>query len=609
MQAFRPRSVLAPIAAFLARNVPASSPGLVAYLAGSAGLALMLHGAALSWPFAAAYELTTWMPVGYLVQASLLALLTSRDARAMSRRRLAFLVDLSAWAPPFLLLVGFRLGVSAPSVWLAVAIFTKLASGLLAVWCALGSQVPEWRAVWAATAIIAGFFVLAIPFTRLAPPTAVGVTGDEPHYLVMTVSLLRDHDLWVDDEYRDGAYRPFYPTQLSGGDQTLPARGNHLASMHDEGLAILQTLPYALGGWVAVLVAMGVAAALMLRETYLTARLAGAGPEASLLTVALLAACLPLAVYATQDFTEVPIALATSIALRRLWLAGVSPRLASAVTFGVAVAALPWLHVRAWPLALVLLAFGLIVWKPIAARSAAVVPLVVGASAYVVLNQNVFGRLILAPQFAAVTLSNTAKPTASQVLLTVTARPWLDPYDGLLLICPLFFLSLAAIPIAVRRSVPGAAAVLALLVYSGEIGGWYLISGPGTGPPGRFMAPTIPLLAVLMAMAIHHLAKRPDCLAAILFSGGGWSVACSFLLFADRRLGYAVNQDSGPALFYADLWHLPLRWLIPAFQGPALGPFLRVSLVLAVVAILALIIESSRPVPERDREQTPEPGA
>jgi hypothetical protein len=41
--------------------------------------------------------------------------------------------------------------------------------------------------------------------------TANGLGGDEPHYLVITESLLRDGDLQIENNHLRGDYRPFFP--------------------------------------------------------------------------------------------------------------------------------------------------------------------------------------------------------------------------------------------------------------------------------------------------------------------------------------------------------------------------------------------------------------
>src|SRR5262249_57588770 len=125
-------------------------------------------------------------------------------------------------------------------------------------------------------------FALAVPVARVAQP-AGHLTGDEPHYLVVTLSLLRDHDLFVEDEYGNRLYSAFYQGIMGGADRadghTLAAVGGHLASFHDMGLPILDVVPYAIGGWIAVVVGMGILAPLAPPPVYLPSPLPRAAPR------------------------------------------------------------------------------------------------------------------------------------------------------------------------------------------------------------------------------------------------------------------------------------------------------------------------------------------
>ena len=100
--------------------------------------------------------------------------------------------------------------------------------------------------------------------------------------------------------------------------------------------------------------------------------------------------------YATENYPEAPIALAVIVATRQLWAASRLGR-GHAIAFGLAIAVLPWLHVRAWPFAIVLAFFALLVWRPWPARVAAIGPLVVGTLGYIWINDMTFGRLLLTP--------------------------------------------------------------------------------------------------------------------------------------------------------------------------------------------------------------------
>src|SRR5262249_18918765 len=136
--------------------------------------------------------------------------------------------------------------------------------------------------------------------------TQVGPEGDEPHYLMVADSLLRDHDLALERDYAEGRYRAFHPAPLEPH-YRVRGRGGAIYSLHAVGLSLLVRPASARGGSPgasffralrAVWLAQGVGA---LRRVWM-----GGGGDATAWIVALSP---PLVHYAGLVFTEVPAAL------------------------------------------------------------------------------------------------------------------------------------------------------------------------------------------------------------------------------------------------------------------------------------------------------------
>src|SRR5262249_43000544 len=92
-------------------------------------------------------------------------------------------------------------------------------------------------------------FVLFAACAWLASPALP--MGDEPHYLVVTQSLLYDHDLGIENNHQRGDYRAYYRGEL------LPhyvrrGRNGAIYSMHAPGLPVLVLPAFAIGGYRAV---------------------------------------------------------------------------------------------------------------------------------------------------------------------------------------------------------------------------------------------------------------------------------------------------------------------------------------------------------------------
>jgi hypothetical protein len=575
-----------------ARWVPLSPRALKAALfaAGSWVAAYLIHRGGHAIPLGnIPYEIVWWLPIAFALQSTATAVLG-----VVGRRHNAvYGLDLLAWSGPIVLLLGAQLGLQASFLLLAVCIFIKAAAGFGGLWLAVGDASLDRAAGWFIAAVGAAFSVVSVPFVRVASPPG-WLTGDEPHYLVIALALIRNHDLFVGNIYRDKLYSPFYFYTFMGPDHadghTVAAVGGHLASFHDVGLPVLDIVPYLLGGWVAVVCGMGLLGGLVLREVFLTARLAGASPRSAVFASALVGLSLPLAVYSTENYPEVPIALAVIVATRQLWTAAERHR-GHVLVFGLAIATLPWLHVRAWAFALVLGFFGLLVWRRWTARLLAIGPLILGALGYVWLNDITYGRPLLSPVFAWAAGHPIPFPPLSRLLVAPLGSPWLDGRDGLLLLSPFMVLAVAATPLAIRRGVAGVATVCAAAAYVGTMGLWYTFTGGGAALPGRYMVAVVPLLGVMLALALDRLfrARRARLLtSAFLIPTCAWSLALSFLLFADRPQALTVT---GPATYLADLFGLPLRTLvIPNFVSPGAGSYVKVAIMLALVVFAGLVV-------------------
>jgi hypothetical protein len=182
-------------------------------------------------------------------------------------------------------------------------------------------------------------------------------TADEPHYLLTALSLARDGDLDVRDEYAREAYRPFHEIALAP--QARPREDGSLVEPHDPLLPALLAAPAALGGWVGAKLALAaIGAALAALTLWIAVRRLGVPVAPAAAVVAVLAASAPLAAYGSQVYPEIAAALAVAVAIAAL----TGPlRRCGLAALALAVVALPWLSVKYAPVAAVLAAIA--VWR------------------------------------------------------------------------------------------------------------------------------------------------------------------------------------------------------------------------------------------------------
>jgi hypothetical protein len=320
----------------------------------------------------------------------------------------------------------------------------------------------------------------------------VGPEGDEPHYLMVAESLLRDGDLSLERDYAEGRYRRFHDAPLEPH-YRVRGKNGAIYSLHAVGLSVLILPAWALGGFAGVTVLMALVAALVALEVREWVRdLTGRdGLAEAVGWVAALSP--PLVHYAGLVFTEVPAALLLSFGLRRGRDAALGR--GGAVAVGLSAAALPWLNVRYVPLAALVIAHAL--WRNPRSRLvlAAVAPAVASGVGLLVYHQVLYGfwdpRRVYGrrPEFA---LSNLAEGLPGLLL---------DQEFGLLVYAPVLALALLGLAFLWRCDrrlaiTVGVAAGVVVLTA----GAWPMWRG-GFNPPGRFLVPIAPLLAVAVAMA------------------------------------------------------------------------------------------------------------
>jgi hypothetical protein len=234
---------------------------------------------------------------------------------------------------------------------------------------------PVVRAVWSrvlatpshsqlALSIAIAVLVYAIAAWRMAP---VLPGGDEPHYLVITQSLLRDGDLQIENNHRRGDYRAYIDYDLKP-DYLRRGHTGQIYSIHAPGLSALVLPAFALGGYRGVVVFLaivsGFGAGLVWQASW---RITGnaAAAWAGWAAVALSAPFL------MQAFTVYPDGAAAVLVMTGVYGLAFPARLLSsrgtALAHGAALAMLPWLHTR---YAILAGALGLFVTARLLARSA-----------------------------------------------------------------------------------------------------------------------------------------------------------------------------------------------------------------------------------------------
>ena len=387
---------------------------------------------------------------------------------------------------------GLALAIFVPGVF-GIAPFTASFSGRLldvllvacfvvAVWRIL-EQLPLSFEPSAGLVAIAAFGLYALVGWKMGHD--VGLSGDEPHYLLITESLLRDGDLAVANNYREEHYASFYRGKI----------GPHLAagtsySVHGIGLPLLLLPGYALFGLTGVLLTEALLSAIILHGIFRIVRTSLKSANAGLLAVLAFGCTVPGLFLSVSAYPELPATLVVVLVVARLVRAG--PEVSWRVfAWSSLVGCLPFFHLKFIPLALVL-------WVAIAHRWGRRNTIMLGAGVLV-------SALALLGFFYLTSGSIDPTATYGRQRIFLDRIPigllglFFDQEFGLLITSPVYLLGLCGL-VALSRRHPFLGIVTTATLAAVSIpGAAHPLWSGGNSPPARFLFPALPLLAVAAA--------------------------------------------------------------------------------------------------------------
>ena len=433
------------------------------------------------------------------------------------------------------------------------------------------------------TAAIAGA-IAAVVFALAAwvtAPTRPG--GDEPHYLVITQSLLNDGDLRIEDNHRRGEYREYFAGELRPDFRTRGSDGQ-IYSIHAPGLPAIIAPAFALAGYrgvVTLLIVLSAAgSALAWHLAWLHTRRADAAwfgwAAVTLGTTAVFHA-----------FSIYPDGLGGVIVATGAWalLKAAHGHPGSTRTWllhGAALAVLPWLHSR---FALLAGALGTLIllrlWNGAdrVRHSLAFLSVpILGGAAWLAYFAVIYGTTSPSAPYA-------GERGSAAYVLDGLAGLFFDQRFGLLVYTPVLAFAIAGFA-AMRGRL--AAEILVVLVPYLVLVTTFRMWWAGWSAPARFATPVLPLLAIPAAAAwgaIRNRGTRATAAGALMMT----AAITAFVVGTEHgRLAY--NTRTEPSLL--------LRWLTISADLPRALPawsldearLYREVVIWCVAAVLAWVV-------------------
>lgn len=420
--------------------------------------------------------------------------------------------------------------------------------------------------------------------------------GDETHFMILTHSLVFDHDFDVGDNYHNRDYLEQFPPPSPGfirgyayasiqrdGIDYLPREPHvvknfrgQLMLEHDVGFPMLLMPGYALDKREGALFTEAIIGAVGAAGIYEAAMLLGADSLRALLTVGLFCFTAPYWVFTQSGLLDMPCAVAN------IWI-GLQflryrrrERDRYLLLAGALIAILPWLNIRFWPLAgpsFLLLSAWLVQrnwgnWASLTRKMAVLgLPSLVGLCAMSLIDKHLFNTYM--PNAGMLIFNRLYPGVFGYNRLHALLGLLFDQSFGLIPTAPLYVAVAAGMVTLFRRDRWAFAALVAPAVgyfpFILNTGYW---SG-GWCAPGRYML----TLAAIMIPSVTLVLNRK--VRWIVVALGGWSLFVSILFTVNPYLRmpsiWVFYQMSMLVEFFHDHIHTPMYSILSIYPNMMLA--------------------------------------
>jgi hypothetical protein len=456
---------------------------------------------------------------------------------------------------------------------------TLVAAGVILLAIPLGFIALADEIRWSANrafAMAALGYAVMIPFQLRTP-----IDGDEPYYLLMTESLVRDHDLDLANQYRDLAHSDTGRPDLVP--QPGDPRGPHgeQYSRQEPFLPVLLMPGYALGGVPGAITVIALFGALLARSTIRFFEDEGISESTTRSLFPLIAFGPPVIFYATRIWPEVPAAFFFLEAVR-----------------GIRQRRPPRWIVFTFALVLLKIRFGL---------------LAIGLLARVLRTRKHFAIaavLVAVPLAVAWLISGHAMNThrLRELLPNGPIFYWLglfglllDGAAGIVFQAPLYSLAILALPR--WRTLPegfrlGMSASLLYLIYLVPRSEWH----GGWSPPLRYIVVLMPILALGAATLWDRIGIGVRAVVTLwtlmlVIHGAAFPWRLFHLATGENFIGESLST----------IWHSDFSRLMPSFIRPNVAATVGSWVVIAALITVVILSRRSPGGAEDGRRTAPSP--
>jgi len=385
------------------------------------------------------------------------------------------------------------------------------------------------------------FFGFGYSYISNSPPQ-----GDELHYLITAQSIVKDHDIWLENNYQN----------LKIDKHTVIGPDGHEYLYHGLGLFPLTiAVPFSILGRLGVMITLCIATVFLFWQIFNFTKEVTENSKLSALISLVIIFSLPLANYSFLIFPEIVGALLIIFNLRSFLKS--KGNLFVFISLGL----MPWVHIRLLPVSLTfLLLWGFKLHFQKQKKLLILLPSILLIASYFLFLHTIYGSIVPTKPY-----SNLGIQTDTGSIPVNLINILIDRQYGLLPFTPIFLLALPGLVLWFRKQPK-----LVLIVYT--ITATYLLPTlrysdwhGGFSPPGRYLVMILPLF--IPAIVFCLLEKRLILTKIIALSLGLWGVLAFIInLGLSPNHGFIYQDGTSPFFrFLSSNLGINFHDLMPAF--------------------------------------------
>ncbi|MCK4325575.1 hypothetical protein KAW55_02340 [bacterium] len=382
--------------------------------------------------------------------------------------------------------------------------------------------------------------------------TAIRSGGDEPYYLLVTQSLVKDHDFDISNNFKREDYETFYPQGELTRIVSSRTDGKTYLGMRF-GLPVLMLPGFFLGGWYGSVLLMNIIAAFLVVNMFLLMEETLSDKKTAFYLALVLGFSIPLIFYSSRIYHNIPAALLFLLAFR--WIKQSDQNLPGGAIASLMIAFLPWLQ-NQYTIISLILSFYLFI-KLINAGKARyfilyMVPLVTSAIIFLVTNSCISGGYLQPDEAGYGFFSNFSIRSSLSTLISI----FIDQETGILFYTPIYILAFWGIFYFVRY-IPSRLEILVwLAIIISHLSIQSLVPTYGGGYAfNRPLIVIVPFLGVFIGSCLKNKSNRNKILPLFkILSGIGLFI--SFFLTA---FPWLLNDNQNGKNVFFELFLFLLR--------------------------------------------------